>query len=788
MKHNCLYQPFFILMFITNIIFSESSKIIASPFSEKNDQVEAQLIRFYNNHISSYGYQSEIEIPVDLNKNYIVRFKTNNDNNYFFIVKSDELLLKKLELSDEVLSKKNTEEIFRFYFNSDNSSFIKLKNSRHGYSESGEVFLHYINGSFKKINFYNQLLENEFYFNVFQDINNIESFLHNVASIQKRNDYEIVLNELVLRAFHINQYRQRMWNSYNVDLAENLDRAINNALPGTKSKAKKETSIELKQMVEDVILSNININIFEDYLEDIIRKRVIKKTKYGIDNYVRNIVFQVDYQKNEIIRWRNKLGKYGGTKHKVYALNNYLTLKSRIPSKYLSYSSKYPYEFPEDIKLLRSLSFLPESIRVDTTETTENEQKYTGNKIIVSNIENSQRDSSTRTAIYPLDVDTINNIPEDDKVIALIDPEKLDLEKEETEIIEIGSLTEEELEDNDIVPSSTLNEPKNEINAVDVITKGKPSEIEDIITEKVDLNVKNSFGGNIYHKLVHKISDPETILLLSKNYNINQSDDFGNTPLHYAILMGDYDIAASLIDAGADLSKINLQGYAPVHLSTIMNNPELTDLIIAKGADINSLSKENYSSMHISTQLGHATIAKGLLLNNAEHKVKTSQGLKPKNIAKIQSNSTIKKLLKKDGKYHAHSNLGPEETRNILLKNELLVLDKENNYPQLSLQFSYDDHLLKSWKRWRTIKWISIPTFILSASTSAYLYSRANNYYNQYTEAVTNEDARYYYDLTGEYDIYTYISTGVSAISLYFTIHSTIAIPRLERKLKKSYY
>lgn len=45
----------------------------------------------------------------------------------------------------------------------------------------------------------------------------------------------------------------------------------------------------------------------------------------------------------------------------------------------------------------------------------------------------------------------------------------------------------------------------------------------------------------------------------------NSPDPFGHTPVHIAMIVGDYDELQRLVDAGADINITNMRGETPLH-------------------------------------------------------------------------------------------------------------------------------------------------------------------------------------------------------------------------------
>ena len=90
-----------------------------------------------------------------------------------------------------------------------------------------------------------------------------------------------------------------------------------------------------------------------------------------------------------------------------------------------------------------------------------------------------------------------------------------------------------------------------------------------------------------------KSGSPEEIeSLLEAEANPNATDEYGNTPLHFA---ADYnsnlEVTKALLDKGADPNATDNVGHTPLHFAARYNSPEVTEALLEGGADPNATTE-----------------------------------------------------------------------------------------------------------------------------------------------------------------------------------------------------
>ena len=80
--------------------------------------------------------------------------------------------------------------------------------------------------------------------------------------------------------------------------------------------------------------------------------------------------------------------------------------------------------------------------------------------------------------------------------------------------------------------------------------------------------------------------------LLGDLFNFNQTDEYGNTLLHFACRERKYNVVIFLLDNGANPSITNMDGRLPIHLATIYSSSrELSMLSSNINNNINNSTK-----------------------------------------------------------------------------------------------------------------------------------------------------------------------------------------------------
>jgi ankyrin repeat protein len=176
---------------------------------------------------------------------------------------------------------------------------------------------------------------------------------------------------------------------------------------------------------------------------------------------------------------------------------------------------------------------------------------------------------------------------------------------------------------------------------------GQTKVAEFLIDNGADINTTDSRSQSLLHQAAQTGNVELVELLISKGgVAPNIKDKRGNTPLHNA---SHRDIAALLIDKGADVNAKNNVAQTPLHIACQKGNKEIAELLIDKGADINSRLRNGLTPLHLAARGNHKDIVELLIAKGADLNVKNNAGRTPLRIAMNQGHTEIIELLRKHG-------------------------------------------------------------------------------------------------------------------------------------------
>ncbi len=130
--------------------------------------------------------------------------------------------------------------------------------------------------------------------------------------------------------------------------------------------------------------------------------------------------------------------------------------------------------------------------------------------------------------------------------------------------------------------------------------------------------------------------DAETVgRLIAEQVHIDAKDDYGRTPLYVAVENGHAEVAALLIEAGADIEArtyiaLHYWRWTPLMVAVHWGHTSVAELLIAAGADVNARDEGGnklWTILHYAANRGHIGVAELLIANGADVETKVEPDL-----------------------------------------------------------------------------------------------------------------------------------------------------------------
>jgi len=126
--------------------------------------------------------------------------------------------------------------------------------------------------------------------------------------------------------------------------------------------------------------------------------------------------------------------------------------------------------------------------------------------------------------------------------------------------------------------------------------------------------------------------------LLSAGAKVDGADRHGVTPLQVAIGEGNAGVVRRLLEAGADANRLDAAGESPLLLAARVGEPEVARALLAHGASVDGRDQSfGQTALMVSVREGHAELARVLLDAGADPNARTRSEPPPRFIPPSES-------------------------------------------------------------------------------------------------------------------------------------------------------
>lgn len=154
-------------------------------------------------------------------------------------------------------------------------------------------------------------------------------------------------------------------------------------------------------------------------------------------------------------------------------------------------------------------------------------------------------------------------------------------------------------------------------------------------------------GTNIYDAAVYGDLDQVRKIIAADPEAVNETDEFGFTPLHGLAGEEHLEIAQFLIDRGAKVNAANDEGITPLHLATW---PAMATLLLKNGADLEARSQRGETPLLVlAAENEREDVMAVLLTAGADANAAANDGLTALDIALAREEDDKAALLRRHG-------------------------------------------------------------------------------------------------------------------------------------------
>lgn len=149
-------------------------------------------------------------------------------------------------------------------------------------------------------------------------------------------------------------------------------------------------------------------------------------------------------------------------------------------------------------------------------------------------------------------------------------------------------------------------------------------------------------GNGLLHSLVRiGWKTASEIMMQMPGIELNISDRWGKSPLHYAAVTSDTTLSRVLIAGGAKISHVDLNHATALMYALDDGMVETIDLLIANGALCKGVDMEGRSTLHYAVSRDWVSVVERLVENGADIRHPDNSGILPIHLAALHGNAKL---------------------------------------------------------------------------------------------------------------------------------------------------
>lgn len=146
-----------------------------------------------------------------------------------------------------------------------------------------------------------------------------------------------------------------------------------------------------------------------------------------------------------------------------------------------------------------------------------------------------------------------------------------------------------------------------------------------LLAAESDPKIRNDYGNTPLHAaVIYNKLDKVKLLVEEKNTGVEEGNEQGQTPLHYAAFLGYLPVVQYLLGQGASLEKRDKAGYTALHYAAQNGKVEILTFLQEKKIDLNAVTAQGFSPLHLAVVYGKVKTVEFLLKNECNPELKST--------------------------------------------------------------------------------------------------------------------------------------------------------------------
>lgn len=176
------------------------------------------------------------------------------------------------------------------------------------------------------------------------------------------------------------------------------------------------------------------------------------------------------------------------------------------------------------------------------------------------------------------------------------------------------------------------------------VKNDRANSITAAIEQGQDPNALNPDGNPAIIQAVREDSRHVVMALVENaKTDVNIVNHADETPLMYAAILGDMDMAKALVKRGAQVNRL---GWAPLHYAAVKGHTKMVEYLLEQGAFPNAPAAEGSSPILLAVSSRDANTVRALLKAGADPRAVNQNRESALSLAKNMKLSAIEKILR----------------------------------------------------------------------------------------------------------------------------------------------